>query len=59
MDNLHLGMNKIVAITSEQYATLGRKLPKRNVAVPYFDSGISQYSRTVAKANHKLTKKDK
>lgn len=59
MDNLHLNITKTVAITSDQYKALGRKLPKRNVAVPYFDSGISQYSRTVAKANHKLTKKDK
>ena len=49
---------KIVVITLEQYRNLGRRLPKRNVAVPYFDSGISQYSRTVAKANQ-FTKKDK
>ena len=51
---------KTVAITSEQYRNLGRKLPKRNVAIPHYNAGISQYSqiisRTVAKANHKLTK---
>lgn len=49
---------KIVAITSEQYRNLGRKLPKRNVAIPHYDAGISQYSRTVAKANQ-LIRKDK
>lgn len=48
---------KIVAITSEQYRNLGRKLPKRNVAIPHYNAGISQYSQIVAKANHKL--KDK
>ena len=49
---------KTVSITRKQYEALGRKLPKRHVAVPYFDSGVSQYSRTVAKANQ-FTKKDK
>ena len=58
MDNIHLNITKTVTITSEQYRNLGRKLPKRNVAVPYFEAGISQYSRTVAKANQ-FTKKDK
>ena len=58
MDNIHLNITKTVTITSEQYRNLGRKLPKRHVAVPYFDSGVSQYSRTVAKANQ-FTKKDK
>ena len=47
---------KTISITTKQYEALGRKLPKKNVAVSYNEPGISQYSKSVARPTRLVTK---
>ena len=45
-----------VALTKAQYLSIRKPLPIKHIAVRYNESGISQYSKSVAKPIRLVTK---